>query len=309
MVHIVKISFIIHGKIKKIRQLIQKLNTCFSEKYTLDFKITTAEINGTVRSTEALKEGTDCLVAVGGDGTINEVINGYLFFKPHKEVLIGILPFGRGNDLVRSLGITNDQNVLLKSVIHEHYRYVDVGLLTFEDCLQQKQESRYFINISDIGLGGLATQLIRTSSSFFGANWTYFWAIVRSFWEFSAKKVEILSPNWNYKGKVISVCMANGQFFASGLAIAPHAQMDDGNAELVIIGNVGVLDFLGHLSQLRRGELLTHAQIHYHKADRCEIFSESAMPIDIDGEFVGFTPLKMEILPKRVKILVPVLNN
>lgn len=103
----------------------------------------------------------------------------------------------------------------------------------------------------------------------------------------------------------MSVCMANGKFFASGLAIAPDAQMDDGAAELVIIGNVGILDFLGHLLQLRRGERLKHSQIHYYKTDRCEIYSESGMPIDIDGEFVGYTPLKMEILPKRVRIFVP----
>ncbi len=300
-----KISFIIHGKIRRCLKLQKEIEAIFFPDFVLDFKVTTQSINAIDLSIEALKESTDFLVAVGGDGTVNEVVNGYLQFQTTKIIPLGVIPLGRGNDLVKSLGIKNDLKLLYRSLSNSEFKNLDVGKLSFFDFPQKNLKSRYFINIADIGLGGLATQMVRTSPRFLGANWTYFWSILRSLWMYTAQDVVLSCSDWKYSGKIISICMANGRFFASGLAIAPSALLDDGKAEIVIVGKVGWLDFLRHLPQLRRGEKLQHREIKYLSASACQIDSLIPMPIDIDGEFVGYTPLSMKMLPQRIKIIVP----
>ena len=303
-----KLSFIIHGKTRKLDVLQNQLVEVFGKEFRLDFRITCKERNAIALTRDALKVGTDYLVAVGGDGTVHEVVNGNLTFNSTHPIPMGIIPVGRGNDLVRSLGIKKDVHSLYLSIVNQKYALVDVGLLTFTHSDHNNQVARYFINIADIGLGGLATQMIRKSPIYLGSNLTYFLAIIRSIWKFSAEYIEISAPNWAYKGDIMSVCLANGSNFASGIVIAPGAKLVDGIAELVIIGKVGIWDFLSNLPKLRRGEKLEHPQIKYLKAERCEIGSKIPMPIDMDGEFVGYTPLKMEMIPKILRVFVPNLD-
>lgn len=300
-----KISFIIHGKIRSCLALQEEIKAIFFADFALDFSVTTPTKNAIDLTLEALEAGADFLIAVGGDGTVNEVVNGYLQFQTSKDVPIGIIPLGRGNDLVKSLGVKKDLKLLYQGLSNAEFKNLDVGKLSFFDFAQKNKQSRYFINIADIGLGGLATQMVRTSPRFLGANWTYFWSILKSLWVHAPQEVVLSCSDWKYSGKIMSICMANGRFFASGLAIAPGAILDDGKAEIVIIGKVGWLDFLRHLPQLRRGEKLQHPAIRYFSASACHIDSISPMPIDMDGEFVGYTPLHMEMIPQRIRFIVP----
>jgi diacylglycerol kinase (ATP) len=303
------IAFIVHGQAHRKQQLLQKIHDVFGIEFNIIVKETTSSLNAGLLTSEVLAQGTDYLIAVGGDGTINEVVNAYLDLGKKKEIPIGIIPVGRGNDFVKSIGIHKDLKNLFQAVQNNRTKVVDVGCMTFRSAdpllgLNQKPVSRYFINIADIGIGGLATQMIRTSPKFLGPNFTYGWAIFRSLLTYSVQKVRIFNSEWTYQGSVMSVCMANGKYFGSGLCIAPEAELNDGIAEIVIIGNVGVWDYLNKVPLLKKGRKIKHPEVLYKKSKSCTIESQTPMPIDMDGEFVGYTPLIMEMIQNRIEILV-----
>ncbi|RPA70035.1 YegS/Rv2252/BmrU family lipid kinase [Cyclobacteriaceae bacterium YHN15] len=297
------VTFIVHGQIKRKRKLILTIDDIFGKGFIVKIKQTSESHRAGWLTTEAIAEGTDYLVAVGGDGTVNEVVNAHLDSGKNMEILIGIIPLGRGNDFVKSLGIQKNMKSLLKAVQNNSFTSVDVGWLTFYDA-NKMAINRYFINIADIGLGGLATQMIRTSPKYLGPNISYAWAIFKSLLNYKSQKVKITTPEWSYEGEIMSACMANGKYFGSGLCIAPDAKIDDGIAEIVLIGNVGIWDYLSKIPLLKKGKKINHPEVYYKKAMTCMIESQTQMPIDIDGEFVGYTPLKMVMKQKMVKILV-----
>jgi diacylglycerol kinase (ATP) len=303
------ITFIVHGQTQGKHKLLQKIITSFGDKLKVIIKETTRTLNAVVLTSEVIAKGTDYLIAVGGDGTVNEIVNAYLKSGTNKEIPIGIIPVGRGNDFVKSIGINKDLNNLFQAIENNRTKSVDVGWITFlgEDPLidlNQKPIGRYFVNIADIGIGGLATQMVRTSPKFLWPNLTYALAIIKSLAIYRAQKVKITDSEWTYEGSVMSVCMANGKYFGSGLCIAPEAEISDGVAEIVIIGNVGIWDYLKKVSLLKKGRKINHPEIFYKESTSCTIESNIPMPIDIDGEFVGYTPLKMEMIQNRIKILV-----
>lgn len=297
------VTFIVHGLTSRKPKLYRLIDKVFGNDFELKVKQTTEIYPADLLATEALAEGTDYLIAVGGDGTVNEVVNAYLDSEPQKEVPIGIFPQGRGNDFVKSMGIQKSLKSLFLAIQNKQVKSVDVGYLTFFGP-DQKELNRYFINIADIGIGGLATQMIRISPKFLGPNITYFWAIIKSLISYKSQMVKISTPDWFYEGEVLSVSMANGKYFGSGLCIAPDAEVDDGISEIVLIGNVGIWDYLAKIPHLKKGKKINHPEVSYKQARSCTITSKNPMPIDMDGEFVGFTPLEMMILPKKVKILV-----
>lgn len=297
------VTFIVHGQIKGKQKLLRTLDEIFGKGFFVKIKQTSETHRAVLLTTEAIVEGTDYLVAVGGDGTVNEVVNAHLDSGKHKEILIGIIPHGRGNDFVKSLGIQKNIRSLFQAIQNNSFISVDVGLLTFNDP-NKVAINRCFINIADIGLGGLATQMIRTSPKYLGANISYAWAIFKSLISYKSQKVKISTPDWIYEGDIISACMANGKYFGSGLCIAPDAKIDDGIAEIVLIGNVGIWDYLTKIPLLKKGKKINHPEVYYKKSMSCMIESQTPMPIDIDGEFVGYTPLKMVMKQKMIKILL-----
>lgn len=297
------IAFIIHGKVAAKEKLVAKLKETFEELGSLAFHITTAEKNATFCTTEAIGKGANILIAIGGDGTVNEVANAILFRSNRNTLKMGILPFGKGNDFVRSLGIGLDLAVLRDKIQLGKSRPIDAGKLDFVGKNGMKSQ-RYFVNIADVGLGGMATQMLRAGRPLWSSNLTYFWVIVKAFIHYTPSLVKFASETKNYEGKVMSICMANGAYFASGLGIAPVAKPDDGMLEWVILGNISIWDYLKNIPNLKRVKKIQHPEVSYHRGTECIISSEIPLPIDMDGEFVGYTPLKCQVEPSALEIIV-----
>jgi diacylglycerol kinase family enzyme len=162
---------------------------------------------------------------------------------------------------------------------------------------QNDQEaSRYFINIADVGIGGVAAKMLNKSSRLLGASFTYHKVILQSFFSYKPVKIALKSADYSWNGEILSLCMANGRYFANGMCIAPEANISDGKIQLVIMGKVSILDYILNLSKIKRGIALEHPEVTYVKVDSCTIEAEElTCPIDMDGEFVGYAPLQLSI--------------
>ncbi len=294
------IAFILHGKLRTNKQLVSKISSAFSADYELSFSYTEYSGHGIELAKNIANSNADYIIAVTGDGTFNEVVNGVLLSQ-NKKVKLGLLPHGTGNDFARMLGLINDIYALKKLIQNDSIKNVDVGLANFKD-LKGENSSRYFINISDVGLGGFIAQKLSGSSKWMGATLTFQWAIVSTFLTYKHQVMKIRTGDFLYEGKILSYIIANGKYFGAGLGIAPDAKPDDGMLEIIMASEISLWDYLKNLNKIRACTKVEHPKMNYLRAQ--EIFIETEnQPIDMDGEFVGYTPLKISVVPSAVQML------
>jgi YegS/Rv2252/BmrU family lipid kinase len=279
---------------------------CFRSEFQVEIRKSTLENSFQELTTNAINKGVDYLILVGGDGSINEGVNGYFDANSElrEKVILGVYPAGSGNDFSKSLGVGNDLEQLLLLVKNDSFKKIDVGLMHFNN-VDNTPGKRYFINIADIGIGGYVANKISDSKKRLGADFTYTKALIQSFFKYKKQKVQLTSKDYNWTGKMLSICMANGKYFGSGMCIAPDASLTDGKMQLVIIGEVSLYDYLKNIPKIKKGYKVIHKEIEYSFAEKCEITAiDNPCPIDMDGEYVGTTPLKTEVISNQLKMLL-----
>jgi len=298
------ISFIIHGKIKRKETLRKKILEVLPSGFEISFLETQRARHATELTLQALTSGADYAIAVGGDGLLNEVINGYMQCPEavRRKTAVGIFPAGTGNDFCKTIGIKADFRQLAKLLESASVKPIDVCHMRFLD-VNLKPAERYFNNIADIGIGGYASQRVNSSSKILGATLSYVKAIVLTFLSYRHRRVRITAENFRWEGKVLLAVMANGKFFGSGLCIAPQAEPDDGKMQLVLLANVTLFDYLKHQGEVRRGEIILHPEVQYLQSSWCSVEPLEECTIDMDGEFAGYGPLEARVLEKSVRFL------
>ena len=266
---------------------------------------TRAREDAVLQASKLMYKGYDAIVAAGGDGTLNEVINGILREDEQSKSLpvAGLIPMGSGNDFARTMNIGTQADAIVKMFTRFESVEVDVGKISFRD--KPTSSPRYFINIADAGMGPVVVQRMLDSGRPFGTNLAYYTAILRTFFGYKPVPVEVRTSLWKWKGNIRALAVANGKYFGSGIGIAPGAKPDDGIFTCFIAGNVSVLDFILQNNRLRRGKRAIHREIEYREAAEVEIYSTDPNAlIEADGELVGSLPVKIELLHKRLRFLV-----
>ena len=303
-----KIVFILHGKIKRQDKLIAQLKFLFGEAYQPCFYVTTHADHSVELAQHAVAEGATHIICLGGDGSLNEVVNGVLTSGQAESdisnIKIGLLPYGTGNDFARTMGVLNDGRLLKQWIDDDSYRSIDVGHTGYCDR-HGKTTSRYFINITDVGIGGAIAQDLDTSSKMFGPTLTYQKAIISALLTYKNRAVKITGDTFTYTGKIMSLVVANGRFFGGGMGIAPDAKVDDKLFSVVVIGAISIFEYLQNLGNIKKSKRIEHNELQYLSVS--EILIESAdaepLPIDMDGEFIGYTPIQMKVVPAAINFI------
>ncbi len=248
-------------------------------------------------------KGFDAIVAAGGDGTLNEVVNGVLLENEQSVNIpsVGLIPLGSGNDFARTMNLKRDRASIVNVFSRFSTRAIDVGKINF--LTSPTDNPRYFVNIADIGMGPEVVARLSQSGRSFGTLAAYYAAIFRTFLTFNRIPVSARAPHWEWEGKIRSLAVANGKFFGSGIGIAPDAIPDDGIFSCFIAGNVSALDFILQQGRLRSGKRARHEAIEYREATTIELHSGSDARIEADGELVGQLPVRIDLLHKRLKFL------
>jgi len=308
-----RIVFILHGKIRRIENLIGQISSVFSpDHFHIQLQRTAYKGHAHSLAKDAVEQGLNHIISVGGDGTLNEVLNGVIAaskmsaLQTLDNLRIGILPYGAGNDFARGMGLSKSISDLKYAIEMDQWMVSDIGKMEFvDDC--GIALSRYFINIADIGIGGIIAQKLSRTTKWAGATLTYQMAILTTLFTYNHQKVKIRSDSFNYDGNIMGVIMANGQYFGSGLGIAPDAKINDGLLNLILIGPISILDYLLQIPKLKKSILIEHPQLSYKTIKEVQInHCECPLPIDMDGEFVGFTPINLAVIPAQIKVLTPV---
>lgn len=303
-----KMAFIINGKIRNKEKAINVMEEVFSINYKIAFFITAHSGHAIELSNIAADEGFNYIICLGGDGTLNEVVNGVMQAKNRNKELnikVGVLPFGTGNDFIKTIKSPQTFTGLKKIIDDDSFRDIDLGIVHFKDH-SGLDSSRYFINITDIGMGGVVVQKLCKYPKVLGSNITYMMAIANTFLSYRNQPVKAIADEFIFEGKVKNFVVANGKYFGSGIGIAPDAMLDNGKFAIVILAEASLIDFLKFSFTFKKCRKLDHPQIIYKTATVISVDSLSnPQPIDMDGEFIGYSPMKIEILPGILSFLCP----
>ena len=291
-----------NGRAKKIWPKFSRALEANGLDYTL--LQTERRDHATALTRKALHEGAEEIILVGGDGTTNEVVNG--FFEAgeliNSNARLGIVPRGTGTDLARTLHLPGKPDAAAQQIAAGKIRRIDLGRL---QCTSMAGEpiSRYYINIADLGLGGAIIERVDGFTSFLGATLAYFVGLLYTLMFYKNHPVHYqIDDQVEKEGKYSTIFAANGQFLGGGMWAAPRAEIDDGLLDFILVGDVNKLDVLLNLVRLYRGTLERHPKVTVLKGRKLTAWSDDEVLLDMDGEMPGKLPATFEILPGALQV-------
>lgn len=247
----------------------------------------------------AIRSGCNYVIAAGGDGTLNEVVNGIARARVAREICVGILPLGTGNDFARVFGLPGS--------IEDNIDILRAGKTTRIDLIQAKsQRIRYFVNVSTGGFSGVVDEKLTPEIKQAWGPLAYIRGAASALPQLQAYRTTIV-----FDGKerlsldLYNVVVANGRFVAGGLPIAPNADPGDGLLDVVLIPSLPAteLAFLG--AQILLGKHLGNEVIIFRRAARIEVTSRPRMDFNVDGELIGNEPVVFKVASHPLNFVTP----
>lgn len=291
-----RLFFIINSRYRGSKSDMFKLQQRFGNGP--EYRLTEASGHAAELAKLAVDAGYTHLIAVGGDGTINEVVNGMLASENYNftRPVFTFLPRGSGNDLARTLGYNKAIASLVDCIQRNNRMPIDIGLAKWEEG------SRYFLNVMDFGLGGSVAARV---DSYRRGRWSYL-AYQRAIWSvlpfYKKRAISISSEEFMFEGKALSVVIANGRWFGAGLGISPDALPNDGLLNLVVLGNVGIIEYLRNLPRILKGKKISHREVHYSTTTELFISGNNVLS-ELDGELAKNAPAKISIVAGKIQML------
>jgi len=270
--------------------------------------LTTRPLEATEIAERAVRQSRPVVVAVGGDGTLNEVLNG--FFHNGAPIpttsKLAMVPLGTGGDFRRTLRIPTDPKAAIAVLRSGVPRRLDAGCITYQTS-DGSTAVRHFINIADAGLGGDVVQQMGNGTKRFGSA-AYTLGGLRALIGFKNKPMTVeIDEVTHQMPKAQQVVIANCQFFGGGMQMAPTASPTDGVFDVILIKNAGKIETMRGMNDFRAGKHLdqSNPKIELLYGKRISVTSPVKVRIDVDGEAVGFLPALFEIQPGSIEFITP----
>ncbi|MDO8861819.1 diacylglycerol kinase family lipid kinase [Haliea sp. E1-2-M8] len=316
------------GSVARQWQLIDRLLR--STIPELAYAFTEAPGHATLLTREALRAGWEMVVSVGGDGTLNEVINGFCEQSdPHScyrideegwisrrasappalssAAVLGMLPLGTGSDFRRSIGLSGSLRQGVEMLAGRETRHVDLGQIGYLDH-RGELATRFFVNISSAGFSGRVVDFANRGWKGGGGRLSFFLASLRALASWSNLEMAVrLDDGVEIRGRMLGLIVANGGYFGGGMWIAPGASLDDGQFEVVVLGDLPRWQLPGLLPRIYRGTHVKDARISCHHARQVSVrLTTAAVPglIDLDGEQPGCLPAMWNLQPRELRLKV-----
>jgi YegS/Rv2252/BmrU family lipid kinase len=249
----------------------------------------------------ALLDGRRRIAAVGGDGSVNDVIQGIMDagLADTRDVTLAVLPQGTGNDWARSLGITRDPAQIARVLAAGRTMLHDVGAIDFPDSGGRR---RWFINVAGAGYDAWVTAHVpRPVPSAF----TYIGIALRGLATYQSPEFSVTAGDARLEGRMLLAFVANAQFCGNRMHVAPTARMDDGLLDVLAVNELSLLQALPKLGKLYTGRILGDRAVRHVRAARVRIETRPAVVIQADGQIVGRTPAEFSLLGKALRVIVP----
>ena len=256
---------------------------------------------------EAIDSGHRTLIAVGGDGTVNEVVNGILLkdASAASAMTVGLIPQGTGSDLRRALRVPLDEEAAIETLRRGTAASLDVMKVIYRrpDGIDA---TRYSVNLTSFGMGGAVAALANRSSKPLGGTVTFLVATAVTTLGFRGNRVSIELDGDELKDVLITnVAVGNGQYHGAGMMICPRAVIDDGVLDVTVVEKMSLWEITRSIRMLYDGTVYDHPKVHFRRTKRLVATSDESSSIEIDGEPLGHLPLEITIVPSALRMIVP----
>jgi diacylglycerol kinase (ATP) len=245
------------------------------------------------------------LVSVGGDGTLNEVVNGLMMHKDfiRSDVTLGFIPNGTGCDFVKTVSIPRDIEQAVNLIASGSVRSIDLGRIDFSGH-NGRDQCRYFHNIASFGLGGEVARRVNRATKTFGPFLSFMWATLISIFLCGKRTIRIsIDDDDEQKMVVWNVAAANGQYHGGGMWVAPDASTCDGLLNITIIGDLSIPEVFLNLTRLYNGRIRDIENVVTMTGKKTTVTSDERVLTEVDGEPAGPVPAAVGIVPGALKII------
>jgi diacylglycerol kinase (ATP) len=278
----------------------------------LDYKIVTTQSRGDAKRIAASASGVDAVIAAGGDGTVNEVINGLLSVAGEgTSQPVGILPLGTGNDFSDMTNLPRDLNAAAKVIAEGSTRQIDAGLVSYSTNngsgkVSEQWSNRYFDNSCGVAMEPSVALEVESMKRLSG-NMRYIVGVIRGFLKLKAWHIEVHWDGGCFESPTLLLSVANSPRTGGLFNIAPNALLDDGLLDVVFAPDMPKLEALTILPRLVKGSHINHEKITTLRTTRLWIRSVPGTPMHVDGELVteSATVANYQVLPGKITLLSP----
>jgi YegS/Rv2252/BmrU family lipid kinase len=250
---------------------------------------------------DAAHDGVDRLIVTGGDGSVHEAATAIVGTR----VELAIVPGGSGNDFVRTLGVPADPNAAVNIAASGTSRLIDTGDISCVDNAGRPVQ-RVFVNIAEVGLGGRVVRLAQPLRMLVGRKAGYYAGLAAALVTHRWYSIR-LSVDGDPCGlhSTTNLIIANGQYFGAGMRPMPHAVLDDGVLDVGLIGDLSRTGMLANSGALKTGLPTDHRQVRHWRGREISVDSDQRVPVEADGELLGFLPATFRVRPSSLRIVVP----
>jgi len=254
---------------------------------------------------EQLAAGADLIVGVGGDGTLHEIINGFMETAPPVlgNARLGIVPFGTGCDFARIMLKSSAPGRVVQVIKEGYTRSMDLGRIQFSDhtgvpCV------RYFHNVVSFGTGGEVAAHVNSHRKAGGAFLSFLRSTLICLLRHGARRICLHCDGRTEEFVVRNIAVANGRYHGGGMCVAPGALADDGFLDVTVVGDLSLPEMLLNIVKFYNGRIKEVKKIVTMTGRHIEATSPQQIRIDADGEQPGWLPLVIDVLPRTMPMIV-----
>jgi diacylglycerol kinase (ATP) len=252
-----------------------------------------------------IETGYKNIIVVGGDGTLNEVVNA-VFLQKHyltTDITLAMIPVGTGNDWCRMFGLPLNYKQAISFITRGKTFIQDAGKVTFK-ASDEQSKTRYFINMAGMGYDALVaskTNLLKEQGKI--RPFSYLLNMITSLFSYHTSETNIKFNGQSIDSTIFSMSVGICQFNGGGMRQAPNAIPDDGLFDLTIITKVTKFEVFKNIKKLFDGTFINLPQVSVHTAERIDIESTPPLFLEVDGESLGHSPFHYEIVPLSIRII------
>jgi diacylglycerol kinase (ATP) len=313
-VHVIVNPYSARGKTEQRWNTIREIIKFYFKEYK--YILTEKPRQATEIARDLLKDGFDLIIGVGGDGTLNEITNGYFQHDSHhainREASLGIIPSGTGSDFIRFMKIPRDFKRSVELIKNSVVKTIDVGRITFNfNSPREESSSTYFINVADFGLGAEVVKNLSDIPSGKRGAFSYYLGLLSTIKTYKSKKVKIvIDDGEEICDRFLIGAVANGRIFGGGMIIAPDAEPNDGYFDLVLVEDMKKLEIIKNSRYLYTGRINKHPKVIVKRARNIKVFpgeehnETQGVNIEFDGEVGKTIPAEFQIVERSVNFRI-----